>query len=353
MRFDAGTGAARLGPVPINRAGFTSLMITSDGRRLVAVGDGETVVRDAQDLRVLERWPCRPPRRLPVPAHRARSQRPHGGDRGPGRLRTAPRPGHRQAADRVGPPRRGGPRDPLHAPRPFPRQHGGRRRRDPAGTSSGRPPARHCPDQPGPVLSPQITRDGRTLYTAGPGAAVFIWDLVGTRRLGRPFTTGAPSSRPGLAAVSPGPAFLALSADGRLIAKGQDDGAINVIDAHTLVPHKPFPIKTAGPVHGLGFVPGSHLLVVTGNRSGRQPRAGYGFVALADADRGRLLELTGQAGTVLPPSISADRRLLVTARASTSARPTYGRCPTSGRWAAHCCSAGRSLTCRSAQTDAG
>ena len=67
--------------------------------------------------------------------------------------------------------------------------------------------------QPGPVFSPQITRDGRTLYTAGPGAAVFIWDLVGTRRLGRPFTTGAPSSRPGLADVSPGPAFLALSAD--------------------------------------------------------------------------------------------------------------------------------------------
>ena len=205
--------------------------------------------------------------------------------------------------------------------------------------------------QPGPVFSPQITRDGRTLYTAGPGAAVFIWDLVGTRRLGRPFTTGAPSSRPGLADVSPGPAFLALSADGRLIAKGQDDGAINVIDAHTLVPHKPFPIKTAGPVHGLAFVPGSHLLVVTGNRSGREPRAGYGFVALADADRGRVLELTGQArGSYPRPSAptggcrDGQRHVLGTAHLR-RARPHAGRRPTP--------LTGRSLTCRSAQTDAG
>ena len=61
--------------------------------------------------------------------------------------------------------------------------------------------------QPGRVLTPQITRDGRTLYTAGPGAAVFIWDLAGTRRLGRPFSTGAPSAQPGLAAVAPGRAL--------------------------------------------------------------------------------------------------------------------------------------------------
>ena len=57
MRFDARTGAPRSGPVPVNRAGATSLMITSDGRRLVAVGEGETVVRDAQSLRALKRWP--------------------------------------------------------------------------------------------------------------------------------------------------------------------------------------------------------------------------------------------------------------------------------------------------------
>jgi WD40 repeat protein len=32
-------------------------MITSDGRRLVAVGEGETMVRDAESMRVLTRWP--------------------------------------------------------------------------------------------------------------------------------------------------------------------------------------------------------------------------------------------------------------------------------------------------------
>ena len=246
MRFDARTGAARLGPVPINRAGFTSLMITSDGRRLVAVGDGETVVRDAQDLRVLKRWPVG---RRGASPYRPTALAPNdrtvaiGGQDGSVRLLDLDTGRQRTALDR-------------HAAEVFGTRFtpDGRflvstgadgdvilwdvKRAAASETLSG---------QPGPVLSPQITRDGRTLYTAGPGAAVFIWDLVGTRRLGRPFTTGAPSSRPGLAAVSPGPAFLALSADGRLIAKGQDDGAINVIDAHTLVPESPSRSKPPAP----------------------------------------------------------------------------------------------------------
>ena len=58
-------------------------------------------------------------------------------------------------------------------------------------------------------------------------------------------------------------------------------------------------------MHGVGFVPGSRLLVVTGRK---------GFLALADADRGRVLaRATGLVGNVLPPAISADGRLLVTA----------------------------------------
>ena len=166
--------------------------------------------------------------------------------------------------------------------------------------------------QPGRVLTPQITRDGRTLYTAGPGAAVFIWDLAGTRRLGRPFSTGSPNAQPGIAAVAPGQAFLALSADGRLMARGQDDGAVSIVDARTLARRKPFPVVAGGPVHGLAFVPGSHLLVVSGPE---------GFLALADADRGRVLErLPGHSGEVLPPAVSGDGRLLVTASADTTVR---------------------------------
>jgi WD40 repeat protein len=132
---------------------------------------------------------------------------------------------------------------------------------------------------------------------------VFIWDLVGTRRLGRPFTTGAPSSKRSvfdpLSSV-----LLALSSDGRLIATDQDDGAISIVDAHTLARRKPFPVVTTGEVHGLAFVPGSHLLIVSGPA---------GFLALADADRGRVLEhLTGLGGNVLHPAISADGRLFAT-----------------------------------------
>ena len=301
-RLDARTGAARFGPVPINRSGFTSLMITSDERRLVAVGEGETVVRDRDSLRVLKRWPVGGRGASQFwPAALAPDDRTVaiGGDDGSVRLLDIDTGKARKAL--------------------------GRHAADVSGTAFT-PDARTLvttgldsqvilwdveraaagetlSGQAGRILSPQITPDGTTLYTAGPGAAVFIWDLVGTRRLGRPFTTGAPSSKPGTAAVEPRPANLALSADGRLIARGQDNGAVSVIDAYTLDRRKPFPVGT-GPVRGLGFVPGSHLLVVTGN----------GVLALADADRGRVLDrVTDHHGRVLPPAISADGRLLVTA----------------------------------------
>ena len=45
--------------------------------------------------------------------------------------------------------------------------------------------------QPAASSSPRLTRDGRTLYTPALTARVFVWDLVGTRRLGRPFKAGA------------------------------------------------------------------------------------------------------------------------------------------------------------------
>ena len=304
MRFDAGTGARRSGPIPVNRAGSTPLMTTSDGRRVIAVGEGETVVRDAQSLRALKRWP--------VGGRGASQYWPTalspddrtvaiGGEDGSVRLLDLETGEERAALGR-------------HVAEVFGARFtpDGRRlvttgadssvilwdvRRATAGeTFSG---------QPGRVLTPQITRDGRTLYTAGPGAAVFIWDLAGTRRLGRPFSTGAPSAQPGLAAVVPGQAFLALSSDGGLIARGHNDGAVTIVDGHTLARRRSFPVVTTGPVHGLGFVPRSRLLVATGPD---------GFLALADADRGRVLKLApGHQGNVLPPAISADGRLLVTA----------------------------------------
>ena len=78
-------------------------------------------------------------------------------------------------------------------------------------------------------------------------------------------------------------ARYALSSDGRLLAHGQPDGAVSLIDMRTLSRRRePFPVVRGsgveGPsrVEGMAFVPGSHLLVVGGT---------YGSVALVDADR--------------------------------------------------------------------
>jgi WD40 repeat protein/DNA-binding SARP family transcriptional activator len=301
MRFDARTGEPRSGPVPVNRAGTTSLMTTSDGRRLVAVGEEETVLRDAKSLRLLQRWPVGGhdvsqfwPTALAPDDHTVAI----GLSDGSVRFLDLDTGEQRRALGR-------------HVAEVF----GARFTPDghtlvTTGADSDvilwdvrQAAARETlSGQAGRVLSPQISGDGRTLYTAGPGAAVFIWDLVGTRRLGRPFTTGAPSSERSV--FEPlGSASLALSSDGRLIAKGQDDGTISILNARTLARRDPFPVAT-GPVHGLGFVPGSHLLIATGPK---------GFLARVDVDRGRMVNrLLGHRGEVLPPAISADGRLLVT-----------------------------------------
>jgi len=160
----------------------------------------------------------------------------------------------------------------------------------------------------GTVSDLAVTRDGATLYSASLDGTVLTWDLVGARRLGRPFRAGT-----GYAGF---PRY-ALSSDGRLIALGQGDGAISIVDARTLARRRPFPVTTTGePLHddlgvvrrevlGMRFLPGSHLLVVGGFE---------GFLALVDADSGRVLRrLRGHRGPVFtPPGISADGRLMVT-----------------------------------------
>jgi WD40 repeat protein/DNA-binding SARP family transcriptional activator len=310
LRFDSKTGARRFGPAPVNRAGTTSLMLTSDGSRLVAVGQGETVVRDARSLRALRRWPVGGrgvsqfwPTAL-SPDDRTVAI---GGEDGSVRFLDLETGRQRAALGR-------------HVAEVF----------GAAFTPNGRRLVTTGADndvilwdvqraaagetlsaQPGRVLTPRITRDGRTLYTAGPGAAVLIWDLLGTRRLGRPFSTAAPGAQP-FAAVTPGTASLALSSDGGLMARGRDDGAVTIIDAQTLARREPFPAVTGGPVQGLAFVPGSHILVVSGPE---------GFLAIADVDRGRvLMRLAGHQGDVLPPAVSGDGRLLATAAGDMTVR---------------------------------
>jgi WD40 repeat protein len=101
-----------------------------------------------------------------------------------------------------------------------------------------------------------------------------------------------------------------------LLAHGQADGAIGLVDMRTLTPLGAFPVVRDSGVDGIGFVPGSHLVVVGGE---------YGSVSLVDADRGQVIKrLDGHPakysfrGTVTPndiwtPGISADGSLLATA----------------------------------------
>ena len=97
----------------------------------------------------------------------------------------------------------------------------------------------------------------------------------------------------------------ALRPDGRVLAIGQLDGTVTLIDAPSLRPIFRFPVVPAGPVMGMGYVPGGKLLAVGGDN---------GFLALVDPRRGRIVKrLRGHRGPVaLTPSFSADGRLMAT-----------------------------------------
>ena len=133
----------------------------------------------------------------------------------------------------------------------------------------------------GAVRSLAVARDGDTLYSAGVDGSVFVWDLAGSRRLGRPFRAGAQNDR--------NPRY-SLSSDGSLLAVGQGDGAISVVDTRTLTPRAPFPVANPARVLGIAFVPGSHMLAVGGRGwlpRPRRRRLGAGAPAAARTRPGR------------------------------------------------------------------
>jgi WD40 repeat protein/DNA-binding SARP family transcriptional activator len=319
MRFDVRTGRRSGASVPFAHPGRLTfdpfqlwprspVMITSDGRRAVAGGEDGVTVRDAATLSVLRRFP----------------------EAGKGAIRTLPTAYALSADD--GTVAIGG-------------EDGSLRLLDLSTgklqTASGRHraavnEARFTPDgrtlvtagEDGDVIlwdvrqaaaaetlsgharsafSPQIADDGKTLYTASLDGTVLIWDLVGGRRLGQRFTAGAGNDR--------NPRY-SLSSDGRLLAHGQADGAISLVDMRALTRREPFPVVSDSGVEGIGFVPGSHLLVVGGS---------YGSVSLVDADRGRVVErLHGHPARyrargivsdnpIWTPGLTADGSLLATA----------------------------------------
>jgi DNA-binding SARP family transcriptional activator/WD40 repeat protein len=317
-RFDVRTGRRSGAPAPFEHRGRLTFdpfqlwprspaMITGDGRRVVVGGEDGVTVRDAVTLRALRRFPRAGKaaiRTLPTAYALSADDRTLaiGGEDGSlrlldlstGELQTASGR-HRAAVNEA-----------HFTPDGRTLVTAGEdgdvilwdvRQAATAETLSGHSRS---------AFSPQIADNGKTLYTASLDGTVLIWDLVGSRRLGMRFSAGAGNDRP----------RYSLSSDGRLLAHGQADGAISLVDMRTLTLHKAFPVVRDSGVEGIAFVPGSHLLVVGG---------AYGSVALVDADRGRLIErLDGHPakysyrGTVTDnpiwtPGISADGSLLATA----------------------------------------
>jgi hypothetical protein len=158
----------------------------------------------------------------------------------------------------------------------------------------------------GRVSGLAVSGDIRTLYSTALDGQVLVWDLTGTRRLGRPFKVG-------LDRFGALPTY-ALSPDGQILAVGRPDGTVGVFDGVTLRPISSFRVVTGrgAAVVGMGWVPGARLIAVGGNK---------GFLALVDPLRDRVVKrLYGHAA--VPPThlaygvyasgFSADGRLMIT-----------------------------------------
>jgi WD40 repeat protein len=284
-----------LGPTPINRRHASPLLATRDGTRLVTAGDGEVTMRDASTLRRIERLPVGEATASRSPGAFALSSDDHtvaiGEQDGSVRLLDLRTGAVRTASGRHG----GAVTAAQFSPDGRNLITAGEDREVIVWDVKHGTPGETLSGHANGIQSLQVAQDGATLYTAGLDGAVFVWDLVGKRRLGRAFKAGAgDSNRP----------QLALSSDGRLIAMGQDDGAISIVDARTLAARAPLPIVSTGQVLGIGFVPGSRLMIVGGPK---------GFLALVDTDTRRVVRrLVGHRGGVYTPGISADGRLLAT-----------------------------------------
>ena len=103
-----------------------------------------------------------------------------------------------------------------------------------------------------------ISHDAETLYSAAQDGTVLIWDLAGDRRLGRPFDVRPPSDGDALSRL---PYYdpwnydlaYALRPDGEVLAVGQRDGTVSLIDAETLKERSRFRAVPNAPVawHGV------------------------------------------------------------------------------------------------------
>jgi DNA-binding SARP family transcriptional activator/WD40 repeat protein len=297
-RFDSLTGrrlsppidVAASRPIADNRIGSSPVSMTSDGRRLVVDGPDETIVRDAESARILQRIPA------PVGEITASELSPDdrtlavGGADGSLHLVNL-----RSGEARAGSGPNGAAVDEIaftHDSRTvFTGDVDGNITRWDATRAEA---LEVLTGHEGSVRSFAVANDGATLYSGSLDRTVFAWDLAGARRLGRPFRAGPDEN-------TNNPRY-AMSTDGRLVAFGQNNGKVSVVDARTLVSRPEIPVGDR--IGGIGFVPRTHLVVVADE---------VGHLALLDADAGRVRwRVNAHDGFIPTPGISAEGRLIVT-----------------------------------------
>jgi len=111
----------------------------------------------------------------------------------------------------------------------------------------------------GRVFGPAFSPDGRTLYTAGLDGSMIIWDLAGTRRLGRPFRAGNAGRRDDQAGRT-----LVLSPRGDRMIVTQGDGQILIRDGRSLRELRRLPAVAQGSVVAAAFSPDGRLVAASG-----------------------------------------------------------------------------------------
>jgi WD40 repeat protein len=155
-----------------------------------------------------------------------------------------------------------------------------------------------------------ISPDGRSMASVGFGtSSVQLWDLEADRPMGgllNPSTRGT---------VGPG---LAFSADGKTLAVGREDGAIDLWDVATRTLRKTLPGHTGGyGSNGLRFSPDGRALASTGNEKGSKPGLGQ----LVNEIKGRLTGGPRRSNPeVIVVDVATGERI---ARASSSLFPMF------------------------------
>jgi WD40 repeat protein len=149
----------------------------------------------------------------------------------------------------------------------------------------------------GRVLAATVDERGRTLHTAGLDSRIITWDLVGDRRLGRPFAAG---SGVGLS----GTFFPAttISADGGTLVTAQQ-GGVSLIDTRTFA-RRSVPVPGGSPEVNAPVFAADGRIAVAGLD---------GFLALIDLPAGRVhARLRGHHDVVFTPAATPGGRRIVT-----------------------------------------